>query len=91
MECDCFDKFLGGGRLVTAITAICWLEQWLVTRGCLQRIMNSFYSRFDTREFRSVIDDIMNSTKTDGELHIKGYQKGNTCYARERANTKQPF
>ena len=83
MECDCFDKFLGGGRLVTAITAICWLEQWLVTRGCLQRIMNSFYSRFDTREFRSVIDDIMNSTKTDGELHIKDKDAQSMCSGKQ--------
>ena len=33
--------------------------------------MNSFYSRFDTHDFRSVIDDIRRSTKTDGELVIE--------------------
>ena len=33
--------------------------------------MNSFYSLFDTHNFRSVIDDIRRSTKTDGELVIE--------------------
>ena len=33
--------------------------------------MNSFYSRFDTHDFRFVIDDIRRSTKTDGELAIE--------------------
>ena len=33
--------------------------------------MNSFYSRFDTHDFRSVIDDIRRSNKTDGELVIE--------------------
>ena len=33
--------------------------------------MNSFYSRFDTHDFHSIIDDIRRSTKTDCELIIE--------------------
>ena len=33
--------------------------------------MDSFSSRFDSHDFRSVIDDVRRSTKTDGELVIE--------------------
>ena len=39
--------------------------------GVFAEDMNSFYSRFDTHDFRSVIDDIRRSTKTHGELVIE--------------------
>ena len=45
--------------------------------------MNSFYYRFDTQEFRSVIDDIMNSTKTDGDLHIKDKDAQSMCSGKQ--------
>ena len=38
--------------------------------GAFAEDMNSFYSRFDNYDFRSVIDDIISSTKTDCNLHI---------------------
>ena len=33
--------------------------------------MNTFYSRFDTHDFHSVINGIVSSTKTDGKLEIE--------------------
>ena len=33
--------------------------------------MNFFYSCFDKYDFRYVTDDIISSTKTDGNLHIE--------------------
>ena len=33
--------------------------------------MNSFYSRFDKHDFRSVIDAIISSTRTGDKLHIE--------------------
>ena len=38
--------------------------------GAFAEDMHSFYSRFDNHDFRSVIDDIISSTKTDCNLHI---------------------
>ena len=38
--------------------------------GSFAEDMNSFYSRFDNHDFRSVIDDIISSTKTDCNLRI---------------------
>ena len=39
--------------------------------GAFAEDMNSFYSCFDKQDFRSVIDDIISSTKTGGNLHIE--------------------
>ena len=39
--------------------------------GVYAEDMNSFYSRFDNYDFRSVIDDIRRSTKTYGQSVIK--------------------
>ena len=39
--------------------------------GAFAEDMNSFYSRFDKYNFRSVIDDIIRATKTGGNLHIE--------------------
>ena len=39
--------------------------------GAFAEDMNSFYSRFDKHDFRSVIADIISSTKTGGNLHIE--------------------
>ena len=39
--------------------------------GVFTEDKNSLYSLFDTHDFRSVIDDIRRSTKTDGELVIE--------------------
>ena len=39
--------------------------------GAFAKDMNSFYSRFDKHYFRSVIDDIICSTKTGGSLNIE--------------------
>ena len=39
--------------------------------GTFAEGMNYFYSCFDKHDFRSIIDDIISSTKTDGNLHIE--------------------
>ena len=39
--------------------------------GAFAEDMNSFYSRFDIHNFRSVIDDIISFTTTSGNLHIE--------------------
>ena len=39
--------------------------------GAFAEDMNYFYYRFDKHDFRYVIDDIISSTKTGGNLHIE--------------------
>ena len=44
---------------------------WGRDDGAFANDMNSFYSRFDKHDCRSVIDDAISSTKTGGNLHIE--------------------
>ena len=39
--------------------------------GAFAEDMNTFYSRFNKHDSRCVIDDIISSTKTGGNLHIE--------------------
>ena len=39
--------------------------------GVFAEYMNTFYSRFDTHDFHSVINGTVSSTKTDGKLEIE--------------------
>ena len=44
---------------------------WSKDDGAFAEDMNSFCSRFDKHDFRSVIDDIISSTKTGGNICIE--------------------